>query len=101
MKKYKFKIGDIVKVTYGGVTYPFLKDLFLKLEFKNKQINNWKWYDYTTCPLLFRIDKIVHNYNATYLYKITCITDSNLEYLIEEQGVEFVTNNKLTKIKII
>ena len=104
MEPFKYNVGDIVKVIDGGRTYPFLASIFEKLNFKNKIVNSWKWRDTgykNREELYFITDRIIHLevYNV---YKIICITDSTIEYLIEEKGIEKVGNAiQYKNIKII
>lgn len=104
MEPFKYNVGDIVKVIDGGRTYPFLTGIFEKLNFKNKTVNSWRWRDTgykNREELYFITDRIIHIgiYNV---YKIICITDLTIEYLIGENGIKKVKNAiQYKNIKII
>jgi len=104
MEPFKYNVGDIVKIIDGGKTYPFLASIFEKLNFKNKIVNFWRWRDTgykNRKELYFITDRIVHAYIYN-TYKLVCLTDSTIEYLIEENGIEKVENAiQYKNIKII
>lgn len=100
MEKPKFKIGDIVRIINGGVTFPFLIDFFKKLNFQNKQINKWRHGEYRSCQLLFVIQKLSKYYD-TNVYKVVSLDYPDIEYLIREDGLLLIKHNFFKKIKII
>jgi len=103
MKPFKYREGQIVKIINGGLTYPRYRKYFISMGFKNQQYNSWsRWYNYIEdCNEKFIIDNYdVHENGFTHMYKITCISNPDIEFLIEESGI-ILEGIFFNKIKII
>lgn len=103
MEPFKYREGQIVKIINGGLTYPTYGEYFISMGFKDQVQNPWnRWYNYyKDCNEKFIIDNYdVHENGFTHMYKIICISNPDIEFLIEESGIELV-DMFFKKIKII
>lgn len=100
MREFKFDIGNIVKIVNGGLTYPYMSSVFKKLHFKNKEFNRWRYHDYYTHNDEYFITNSIY-YSYEFMYKIVNIKDSNIEFLINEKGLELISKSRFFKIKVL
>lgn len=109
MDKFLFNIGDIVKVNNYGITYPTRDKYFRLLNFKNLEKNdiykwgigayiNSKWNEMYTFYIGARcIDEVL---SGTILYKIIEMHNPDMEFLIEEGGLNLISR-KSFNIKLL